>query len=270
MTLNKIVCLIATFFAISTSSIAQQTSDPRIADIQRAGELRVGIGLGVLMQAIKNPATGELRGAALELAKSLATRMGVKLVLVEYPRPGAVMEGLRTKAWDVAFLVFDPERASVVDFSNIFLQSDLTYLTGPGSKIRSSADADQAGVRIATPRGDGSDLFLTRMLKHAELIRTEGHAAAVDLVRNGGADGKASPRFVLATELPSVPGGKILEGGFNVISYAAIVPKGQAARLAYINEFVEDAKTSGLVARTIDSLGLQGVRVMAAEKGDRK
>jgi polar amino acid transport system substrate-binding protein len=268
--MNKLICLFATFFAISTSCIAQQASDPRIADITRAGELRVGIGLGVLMQAIKNPATGELRGAALELAMALAARMGVKLVLVEYPRPGAVMEGLRTNAWDVAFLVFDPEREKVVDFSHTFLQSDLTYLTGPNSKIRSAADADQAGVRIATPRGDGSDLLLTRTLKRAELIRTDGHASAVDLVRNGGADGKASPRFVLATELPSVPGGRILDGGFNVISYAAIVPKGQPARLAYLNEFVVDALASGMMARTIDSLGLQGVRVMPAERGSRQ
>jgi len=77
--MNKLIRLLVTFFAISTSCIAQQPSDPRIADITRAGELRVGIGLGVLMQAIKNPATGELRGAALELARALAARMGVKL-----------------------------------------------------------------------------------------------------------------------------------------------------------------------------------------------
>jgi polar amino acid transport system substrate-binding protein len=267
--MNKLICLLASFFAISTYCIAQQPSDSRVVDIAQAGQLRVGIGLGVLMQAIKNPTTGELRGAALEFAKALAARMGVKLVLVEYPRPGAVMEGVRTNAWDVAFLVYDPEREKDVDFSHTFLQSDLTYLTSPGSPIRKATDADQAGVRIATPRGDGSDLYLTRTLKRAELIRTDGHAAAVDLLRTGGADAKASPRFVLATEASSVPGSRILDEGFSVISYAAIVPKGQAARLAYVNEFVEDAKASGLIVRIIESLGLQGVRVMPAEKGSR-
>lgn len=269
----KLIARIMTFgLAIAAAAVTQPghaqqpTTDPRVADIVRAGTLRVGLGLGVLMQAIKNPTTGELRGAALELSRALAAWIGVRLITVEYPRPGAVLDGLRTNAWDVSFLVIDPARRESVEFSHVFLQSDLTYLVGPGSRIRSVADADQSGIRIAVPRGDGSDLYLTRTLKSAELIRTESHAAAVDLVRTGGADGKASPRFVLVPEALEAPGTRVLDGGFAEISYAAIVPKDQAARLAYVNEFVEDAKASGLVRRIIDSLGLQGVRVAPAEK----
>ncbi len=248
------------------TALAQATPDPRVADLARAGELRVGFGLGVLMQAVRNPATGELRGAALEMARALAARIGVRLVNVEYPRPGAVIDGLRTKAWDVSFLVIDPARMDQVDFSDAFLRSDITCLVAPGSPIRSIADADQTGVRIAVPRGDGSDLYLSRTLKRAELVRTDTHGAAVDLLRTGGADAKASPRFVLVTESPAVAGSRVLDGGFADISYAAIVPKGQAARLAYVNEFIEDAKQSGLVKHIIESLGLQGVQVARAEK----
>ncbi len=247
------------------TAFAQATQDPRVADLVRAGELRVGLGLGVLMQAVKNPTTGELRGAALEMARALAAQIGVRLVTVEYPRPGAVMDGLRTNAWDVSFLVVNPARTEV-DFSHPFLQSDYTYLVAPGSPIRSVADADRTGVRIAVPRGDGSDLYLTRTLKRAQLVRSDSHAAAVDLLRVGGADAKASPRFVLVTESPEVPGSRVLDDGFANISFAAVVPKGQAARLAYVNEFVEDAKASGLIKRIIESLGLQGVRVAPAEK----
>ena len=242
------------------------TADPRVADIVRAGTLRVGLGLGVLTQAIKNPVTGELRGAALEIARALAARIGVRLVTVEFPRPGATLEGLRTNAWDLAFNVVDPARKGQVDFSHDFWLSDLTYLVAPGSPVRNVADADQPGVRIAVPRGDGSDLYLSRMLKRAELVRTESHAAAVDLLRTGGADAKASPRYVLMTEAQGLPGSRVLDEGFADISYAAMVPKGQVARLAYINEFVEDAKASGAVKRIIDSLGLQGARVAPPEK----
>ena len=248
------------------TAFAQATQDPRVVDLVRAGELRVGIGLGVLMQAVKNPTTGELRGAALEVARALAARIGVQLVTVEYPRPGAVLDGLRTHAWDVPFLVIDPTRMDEVDFSHAFLQSDYTYLVAPGSPIRSVTDADQAGIRIAVPRGDGSDLYLSRTLKRAELVRADSHAAAVDLLRTGGADAKASPRFVLLTERPVVPGSQVLDNGFADISFAAIVPKGQATQLAYVNEFVEDAKASGLVERIIESLGLQGVKIAPAEK----
>lgn len=248
------------------TAFAQAPPDPRVADFVRAGELRVGLGLGVLMQAVRNPATGELRGAALDMARALAARIGVRLVTVEYPRPGAVIDGLRANAWDVSFLVFDPARMEQVDFSHAFLRSDITCLVTPGSPIRSVADADQAGVRIAVPRGDGSDLYLSRTLKRAELVRTDTHAAAVDLVRTGAADAKASPRFVLMTESPAAPGSRLLDDGFIDISYAAIVPKGQSARLAYVNEFIEDAKQSGRVQRIIETLGLQGVQVAPAEK----
>jgi polar amino acid transport system substrate-binding protein len=248
------------------TAFAQATQDPRVADLVRAGELRVGLGLGVLMQAVKNPTTGELRGAALEMARALATRIGVKLVTVEYPRPGAVIEGLRTNAWDISFLVIDPGRKEEVEFSHPFLRSDYTYLVAAGSPIRSVADADQAGIRIAVPRGEGSDLYLSRTLKRAALVRTETHAAAVDLLRTGGADAKAASRFVLVTESPKVPGSHVLDDGFADISFAAIVPKGQAARLAYVNEFVEEAKASGLVKRIIESLGLQGAKVAPPEK----
>ncbi len=261
-----VIALAAATSAGEQTAIAQATQDPRVVDLVRAGELRVGLGLGVLMQAVKNPTTGELRGAALEMARALATRIGVKLVTVEYPRPGAVLAGLRTNAWDVSFLVINPARTDEVDFSHPFLQSDYTYLVAPGSQIRSVTDADQTGVRIAVPRGDGSDLYLTRALKRAELVRADSHAAAVDLVRSGGADAKASPRFVLVTESPEVPGSRILDDGFANISFAAVVPKGQAARLAYVNEFVEDAKASGLVKRILESLELQGAKVAPAEK----
>ena len=160
----------------------------------------------------------------------------------------------------------NPARMAEVEFSHPFLQSDYTYLVAPGSPVRSVADVDQAGIHIAVPRGDGSDLYLSRTLKRAVLVRTDSHAAAVGLLRTGGADAKASPRFVLVTESPEVPGSRVLDGGFADISFAAVVPKGQVTRLSYINEFVEDAKASGVVNRIIESLRLQGVKVAPAEK----
>jgi polar amino acid transport system substrate-binding protein len=251
---------------VSTGAFAQATQDPRVADLVRAGELRVGLGLGVLMQAVKDPNTGELRGVALEIARALAARIGVRLVNIEYVRPGTVIEGLRTSAWDVSFLSVDPSRMEQADFSHAILLSDFTYLVAPGSTIRRVADADQTGVRIAVPRGDVADLYLSRELKRAELVRADTHLAAVDLLQSGGADAKASPRFTLVIEASGVPGSRILDDGFADVSFAAVVPRGHAARLSYINEFVEDAKSSGLVKRLTESLGLQGVKVAPAEK----
>lgn len=240
---------------------AQQAPDPRVADLVRAGRVRAGIGLGTPALATKDPVTGEVRGPALDLGRALAARIGVEFVPVEYPRPGAVMEGVRTNAWDVAFLVIDPERAAEADFSPPYMESDFTYLVPAGSSIRNAADADQPGVRIAVPRGDASDLLLSRLLKRAELVRTDSLAAAVDLLRTGRADARAAPRPVLLAESTGLPGSRVLEDRFAVISYAALVPRGRAGHLAYINEFIEAAKASGLIKQTIERAGLRGVQV---------
>jgi len=243
---------------------AQQSTDPRVADLVRAGKLRVGLGLGTPLMAIKDPTTGEVRGQGLDLARALAARIGIELQPVYYPRPGAVMEGVRTNAWDITFLIIDPARTAEADFSPPYMQSDFTYLVAAGSSIRNIADADQPGVRIATSRGDTSDLYLTRTLKRAELVRTDSIAAALDLLRTGRAETYAGPRPSLLQESTQLPGSRVLEDGFSVIRWAAAVPKGNPGRLAYISEFIEEAKASGLVKQTIEAGGLRGIQVAPA------
>ena len=246
------------------TAYAQQSKDPRVADLVRTGKLRVGIGLGSPSGAMKNPATGELRGLAVDLGRALAMRIGVDFVAIEYPRPGAILEGVQTNAWDVAFLVVDPERAKEVDFAPPHTQSDFTYLVPAGSSIHKVADADQPGIRIAVPRGDGVDLRLTRLLKKAELVRTDTLSAAVELVRTGGAHARAGPRQAVLAESVKLPGSRVLADGFAVISSAALVPKGHAGRLAYVSEFIEEAKASELVKKIIGDAGLRGVQVAPA------
>jgi polar amino acid transport system substrate-binding protein len=248
----------------AASTQVQKSSDPRVADLVRAGRLRVGLGLGSPALAIKDPATGELRGPAFDLAHALAARIGVELVPVEYPRPGAIMQGIRTNAWDVTFLVIAPDRAAEGDFSPPYMQSDFTYLVPAGSSIRNVADADRAGVRIGIPRGDASDLRLSKTLNHAQLVRTDTLAGAVDLLRTGQADAYAAGRTVLLALAAQLPGSRVLKDGFGLISYAALVPKSNPGRLAYVGEFIEEAKASGLVKQIIERGGLRGVQVAPA------
>jgi polar amino acid transport system substrate-binding protein len=245
----------------SATSFAQHSPDSRVADLAQSGALRTGLGLGSLTTATRNPATGEVKGPALELGRALAARIGIQFVSVEYPRPGAVIDGLRANAWDISVLIVDPVRAEQVDFSNPFLQSDLTYLVAAGSTIQSVADADQSGIRIAAPRGDTSDLHLTRTLKRAELVQTDNVAAAVELLRTGGVNAIALNRPSLIALSAALPGSRVLNDGFADFTSGVAVPKGHAGWLAYINEFIEDAKASGLVNRMIETLAMQGVQV---------
>jgi polar amino acid transport system substrate-binding protein len=243
---------------------AQQAPDPRIADLVKAGRVRVGIGLGGYGSAIKDPVTGEVRGPSVDLGRALAARIGVALQTVEYIRSGAVLEGVRTNAWDVAFLQIDPDRATEADYSFPFSQTDFTYLVRPGSSIRTVADADQPGVRIAVPRGEASELYLKRIIKRAELVRTDSIPAAVNLLRTGGADAHAGLRYNLIIDAARLPGSRVLEDRFAVVYRGALVPKGHAGRLAYVNEFIEEAKASGLIKQIIGRHGLRGVKVTPA------
>jgi polar amino acid transport system substrate-binding protein len=248
------------------SAVRAQSSDPRVADLVQAGKLRVGLGLGNHASAMKDPATGEMHGMAADLARVLASRIGVALEVVEYPRPGAVFDGAQTGAWDVTFLVIDPERTAAAEASPAYMQSEFTYLVPAGSPIRDVADADQPGTRIGVPRGDAVDLSLSRVLKQAKLVRAESQADGIDLLRSGQVNAYAAPRSALLALSAQVPGSRILAGAFATTSWAAFVPKGHGERLAYVTAFVEEAKANGMLWQFIAREGLRGIEVTPPAK----
>ncbi len=243
---------------------AQQAPDPRVADLVQAGRIRVGLGVVAPHWAIKDPVTGELRGVAVDLARALAARLGIEFVPVEYPSPSRVPDGLKVGAWDVGFLGIDPSRAAVVDFAPPHMQVDATYLVPADSSIRNIADADQPGVRIAVAREGVEEIVLSRMIKRAELRGVETISAGFELLRAGNVDVLAAPRPALLQSSARLPGFRVLEDRFHATFGAMAVPKGQAGRLAYISEFIEEAKASGLVQQAIERAGVRGVQVAPA------
>jgi len=260
------LALAISFGPIDTVS-AQQAPDPRVADLVQSGRVRAGIGLAAAHWASKDSATGELRGVAVDLARTLGARLGVEVVLVEYPSPPRVLDGVKVGAWDVGFIGIDPARAAEVDFSSPYLQIDANYLVAGGSPIRNSADVDQPGVRIAVSRNSVEDFALSKMLKQAEIVRLDTVSAGFDALRAGNADVLAAPRPGLLQPSARLPGSRVLEDRFHATFAAIAVPKGQAGRLAYINDFIEETKASGLVQRAIERAGLRGV-VQVAPAGN--
>ena len=176
------------------------------------------------------------------------------------------MAGVKNNEWDVTFLVADPARSADADFSSPYMQSDFTFLVPASSSKRSVAELDQPGTRIAVPRGDASDLRLTQILKHAELMRLDSIGAAIDMVRAGTVDAYAAPRVVLVTLSDKAPGSRVLDDGFANIVWVAMVPKGKGGHIAYVNDFIEQAKATGLVKQTIDQANLRGVQVAPSGK----
>ena len=241
---------------------AQRVDDPRVADLVRTGKLRVAL---FLPQYTKDPVNGVVRGEVhlVDIARALAARMGVELVLVEYPTPPAAMEGLNTGSCDVAFLGINPARAAVVGLSPPFVEMDYTLLVPAGSSIRKVANADRPGVQIAGVRNHASTSALARLLKDAKIVYAETPDPAFDLLRTGKADAWASVGFVLESYSSRLPGSRVLEDRYGASQEAMAVRKDQAGRLAYISEFIEEAKASGVVQRAIERGGLRGIHVAA-------
>ena len=243
-----------------TLARAQPAADPRVADLVATGKLRVAL---FLPQYAKDPASGEVRGEAhlVDTARALATRLGVEMVLVELQTPTAAIEGLNTGSCDVAFLGINPARAALVGLSTPFVDMDYTLLVPAGSSIRKMADADQPGVRIAAVRNHASSTALGRMLKDAKLVYAETPDPAFDLLKTGQAEAWASVGFVLDGYSKRLPGSRVLEDRYGASQEAMAVRKDRAGWLAYINEFLEEAKASGVVKRAIERGGLRGVHV---------
>ena len=190
-----------------TIANAQQAPDPRVADLVRTGKLRVAL---FLPQYTKDPATGQINGELhlVDTARALAARLGVEMVLIPLPTPTAAMEGLKTGTCDVAFLGINPARAREVGLSPPFVEMDYTLLVPANSAVRSVADVDRPGIRIAAVRNHASSVALAARLSHAQLVYTDTPDPAFDLLRTGQADAWASVGYVLQSYSGRLPGSR--------------------------------------------------------------
>jgi len=186
------------------------------------------------------------------MARALAARIGVQAVLIEHRSPPQVIECLKAGACDAVFLPKDARAASVGDFSFPFIQSEFTLLVPAGSKIRRASDADRPDIRIAAIRNHASTATLTTAIKQAEVVLEDDEDAAFELLRAGRVDALASTRQSLRKIFNRMPGSQILPDRYGAQLNRVVVPKGRAGWLAYANEFVEEAKASGLVQNAID------------------
>ena len=227
------------------------------------GKLRVGVNLGNFLLVNKDPATGELRGVVPDLAAELAQRLGTTAELIAYPGAGQVADAAGMDAWDVGFIGAEPQRAAVIEFTLAYVEIPATYLVPAGSPIRTIDEVDRPGVRIATAARSAYDLYLSRNLKHARLVRAEGLPASYDLFVTEKLDALSGLLPRLASDVERLPGARILEGRFTAIQQAIGTPKARAAAAAYLREFVADIKASGLVANLIKKHNVAGITVAA-------
>ena len=232
------------------------------AALAPSGTLRAGLNYGNFLLVLGDAPNGEPRGIAPDLAREMGRRLGTPVEFVRFPQAGPLADGVRDNRWDIAFLGNEPQRADEIAFSPPYLEIPVTYLVPAGSPIRTLADVDREGVRVAVSGQSAYDLFLSRTLTHATLVRARGIEASCRLFVDEKLDALAClrPRLVAAAE--ALPGSRILDGQVTGVQQSIGTPPGRGeAAVGYLREFIEEATASGLVARLIEAHGVRGVTV---------
>ena len=225
------------------------------------GKLRVGLQLGSPHNVIRDSASGEMKGVAFDVGKELARRLGVPFEPVMYPSVGALLDGGKSGAWDVAFVGFSPARAKEWDFTALHLEIEFAYLVPGGSSISTMADVDRPGIRVAVQEKSQPDIFLTRTLKNAEVVRASSLASTVETLKSGKADAIFSIKPSLFEVTNQLPGSRVLDGRPGIDPHAMAIVKGRDPGVPYARQFIEDAKSEGLVKAAIERAGMRGVVV---------
>ena len=227
------------------------------AELAPSGMLRAAINFGNPVLA-RRDASGP-GGISAELARELARRLGVPLVFVTYDSAGKVVQGLEADpAWDVCFLAIDPLRAETIAFTAPYVVIEGVYMTSATSPLATNADVDRAGVRVGAVVGSAYDLFLTRALKHATIVRAAEIGAVMQLWDSGALDAVGGVKPQLAALSAQRPGTHLLPERFMAINQAMGLPAGREAGARWLRAFVDEMKASGFVAEAFARNRIEG------------
>ena len=226
------------------------------ADVVRSlaprGTLRAAINIANPVLVQRNPVTGAPCGITIDLARELERRLGVPLEQVVIDGAGKSFEAVRSGACDIGFLAIEPARAADIDFTAAYVIIEGVYAVRADSGLATNADIDREGVRVAVNKGAAYDLFLTRSLKAATLVRAED---SFDVFMRQGLEAVAGVKQGVARFVEASPVARMLPGRFMEIQQAMCLPKGRDAGAAWLRAFVEEMKASGFVAQAIARAG---------------
>ena len=195
-------------------------------------------------------ASGELGGITVDLARELGKRLGVPVELIEFRAAGKSFEAMAKGELDVAFFAIEPKRAAEVTFSPPYVVVDGAYMWLKDSPLKTPADVDRPGIRVGTSLNSAYDLFLTRTLKNATIVRAKvgGGQASIDLFYAEKPDVAAGVRQSFDAQAKKDPNVRVMEQPFMQIQQAMGVPPGRPAAARYVRDFIEEMKKNGFVA----------------------
>jgi polar amino acid transport system substrate-binding protein len=245
------------------------TSTAILSDLAPSGTMRAAINIGNPILASRDASTGELHGVSVDLARELAKRLGVPVKLVCYTAAGKVVDAATADEWDIAFVAIDPIRGANILQTAPYVVIEGAYLVPADSPIMRREDVDREGVRVVVGNGSAYDLYLTRELKHAEVVRAQTSPQVVETMVEQQLEVAAGVRQQLEGDSEQREGLRMLEGRFMVINQAMGTPKGRgSAGGEYLRRFVEAMKASGFVATALKRHAIEGAAVASLEAAD--
>jgi polar amino acid transport system substrate-binding protein len=234
-------------------------------ELAPTGRLRAAINFGNPILANRDPNTGEPCGVSVDLATTLAALIGAPLQLILYDSAGEVVAGCERGEWDVAFVARDPLRGKGIEQTRPYLLIEGAYLVAANSPVRQNDDVDRAGTRVVVGKGSAYDLFLTRALHNAEIVRASSSPAVVGTMMSEGYEVAAGVRQQLEHDAARMPGLRMLPERFMVIEQAMGTPKGREAAADLLNRFIVNVVECGFVKASLEAHGIQGACVASFE-----
>ncbi|MGE3843330.1 MAG: ABC transporter substrate-binding protein [Vicinamibacterales bacterium] len=249
--MNVTPAVVSVLFLVGSTVMAQERPIAARTDLAPNGTLRAAINVGNAVLAARGRDGGEPTGVTVDIARELGRRLDVPVRLIVFDAAGKVVEAGRAGAWDVAFVALDPARAAEIAQSPPYVQIEGAYLVRSTSPITSNEQVDVPGHRVVVGRGSAYDLYLTRTLTKAELVRTSTSDAVVDEFLQQGYEVAAGVKQQLEIDAGRTANLRLLPGRFMVINQAMASQRGKEAGARYVREFIEDLKASGFIARAL-------------------
>ena len=248
----------------ATAPSRQAPSAAAVAQLSPTGKLRAAINFGNPILATRN-AAGEPQGVSVDLAREAARRLGLPIELVLFNSAGNVVEGIKAGQVDLAFVAIDPVRAADMEYTAPYVVIEGAYLVRNESPLRRNEEVDRAGTRVVVGRGSAYDLFLTREIKAATLVRAPTSPAVTDMFLAEKLDVAAGVKQQLEMDAQRVGGVRLLPGRFMVIEQSMGVPKGRTAAQAWLSSYIEEMKASGFVAAALKRRGIPTVQYVSPQ-----
>ncbi len=225
-------------------------------ELAPTGKLRVAINLGNFLLVTGKTSSGDPEGVSPDMAHAIAARLEVPVEFVLFDTPGAIADTATKDVWDIGNIGAEPERAKVITFTTAYCEIESTYLVPADSTLQSVEDVDSEGVRIAVYGRAAYGLWLSDNIRHAQLVKTEGMDASFDLFVEQKLDALAGLRSRLVTDAQRLPGSRVLDGQFSAVQQAIGTKPERKLSHAFLQEFVDHAKASGLVAKLMAKHGV--------------